>query len=100
MQYWRDLPQPSYSLSDANCVYFVADIARALGLKADPKSGLMLKPRAYLVSVRQDNQGQITARNQPRPQLATPAARPSPVTDPPPAGVQAQSATPATQVLY
>jgi hypothetical protein len=100
VQYWRDLPQPSYSLNDNNCVYFVADIARVLGLKADPKPGLMLKPRSYLVSVRQDNRDQIAARSRPQLQLAMPA--PTPETLPPPPGmpVEAAQAPAISQLLY
>ncbi len=100
VQYWRDLPQPSYSLSETNCVYFVADIARTLGLKADPKPGLMLKPKAYLIGVRQDNRGEIAARSQPRLQLATPV--PASDAPAPPAGVlvEATQVPAISQLLY
>jgi hypothetical protein len=65
VQYWRDLPQPSYSLNGANCVDFVADIARTLGLRADPQPGLMLKPKSFLRRVRDLNRAAIDARNRP-----------------------------------
>ena len=93
---WRDLPQPSYSLSDANCVYFVADIARTLGLSADPKPGLMLKPKSFLQSVRDANRGAITNRAQVRPQLASP----TPAGSPAPASVPAEVPAPPSLVLY
>lgn len=44
---WRKLKQPSYNLNRQNCVHFVADVAAALGMKADTPSALMKKPRSY-----------------------------------------------------
>jgi hypothetical protein len=49
---WSDLPQPSYDLHARNCVYFVGDVARALGMKvddSDPK--LMTRPRSYIINL-------------------------------------------------
>lgn len=45
---WRRMEQPSYNLNRRNCVFFVADLARALGMKADTPKRLMKKPRSYL----------------------------------------------------
>jgi hypothetical protein len=59
---WRAMPQPSYSLNEANCVFFVADLARTLGLKADPRDGLMLKPKAFLLHVRDENHSALAQR--------------------------------------
>jgi len=55
---WEDLPQPSYDLHHANCVFFVGDVARALGLKVDdsqPK--LMSRPRSYIINLIRLNPG-------------------------------------------
>ena len=55
---WRDLPQPSYDLHHANCVHFVGDVARALGMKVDdsqPK--LMSRPRSYIINLIRLNPG-------------------------------------------
>jgi hypothetical protein len=45
---WRSYEQPSYNLNRRNCVFFVADLAAALGLKAETPQELMKKPRSYL----------------------------------------------------
>lgn len=62
---WRDAEQPSYNLNHRNCVFFVGEIARAIGLAVtfDPK--LMKKPRSFLVSVRDANAGRLEATAQP-----------------------------------
>ena len=55
---WESLPQPSYDLHHANCVFFVGDVARALGLKVDdsqPK--LMSRPRSYIINLIRLNPG-------------------------------------------
>ena len=44
---WRTLPQPSYNLNRQNCVHFVADVARSLGMAVETPKGLMKKPRSY-----------------------------------------------------
>ena len=59
---WRTLPQPSYRLDRRNCVSFVADVARLLGLQAD-SSGLMRRPKAFLDRVREQNAELIAGRN-------------------------------------
>ena len=45
---WRDLPGKAYNLNRRNCVHFVADMARLVGLKADDPGELKKKPKAYL----------------------------------------------------
>lgn len=45
---WRAAPQPSYDLGSHNCVHFVADLARSIGLTADMPPKLVKKPRSYL----------------------------------------------------
>jgi len=58
VQKWRDLPQPSYELHHRNCVFFVGDVARALGMTVDdshPK--LMSRPRSYIINLVRLNPG-------------------------------------------
>lgn len=55
---WDTLPQPSYDLHTRNCVFFVGDVARALGMKVDdsqPK--LMSRPRSYIINLIRLNPG-------------------------------------------
>lgn len=59
---WRDLEQPSYNLDRRNCVFFVADVARALGMIANTPPELMKKPRSYTVALVEDNRAWLTAR--------------------------------------
>lgn len=59
---WKALAQPSYNLNRQNCVFFVADIASALAMKADRPKELMKKPRSFLQSVSAANQGWLAAR--------------------------------------
>jgi len=59
---WNALPQPSYNLNRKNCVFFVADVAAALGLKAPPVKGLMKKPHGFLTRVTRENEALIAAR--------------------------------------
>ncbi|HVQ07433.1 MAG TPA: hypothetical protein VMS43_03265 [Allosphingosinicella sp.] len=59
---WRALPQPSYNLSRANCVWFVSEIAAAIGLRVEITQRLSKRPRSFL-------QGLIRLN----PQLAPPA---------------------------
>ena len=55
VEQWRTTTQPNYRLNSRNCVYFVADIATALGLQAPPEPALMKKPRSFLQKVTRDN---------------------------------------------
>lgn len=55
---WGDLPQPSYDLHHANCVFFVGDVARALGLNVDDSQPrLMSRPRSYIINLIRLNPG-------------------------------------------
>lgn len=45
---WRNLPGKGYNLNRRNCVHFVADIAKLVGLKTDDPGELKKKPKAYL----------------------------------------------------
>ena len=54
---WRGRPQPSYNLNRANCVHFVAALARAAGLRVENEAGLIKRPRSFLLHVRALNPG-------------------------------------------
>ena len=58
---WRTRPQPSYNLSRANCIHFVAAIASALGLRTELVPRLMRRPRSFLIHQRELNAGRVTA---------------------------------------
>ena len=57
VQRWRRARQPSYSLNRANCVHFVAELARAAGLRVESAERLMKRPRSFLIHVRGLNPG-------------------------------------------
>jgi hypothetical protein len=59
---WRTMKQPSYNLNKQNCVFFVADVAASLGMKAGTPQALMKKPRSYLEMVTQANEAWLQAR--------------------------------------
>jgi len=52
---WRSRPQPSYNMNRANCVHFVAELARAAGLRVETPARLMKRPRSFLLHVRSLN---------------------------------------------
>ena len=60
---WRQLKQPSYNLNRQNCVFFVADVAATLGMKADTPKALMKKPRSYSEYLVSSNSAWLAARN-------------------------------------
>ncbi len=57
VQQWRDLPQPSYDLHTRNCVFFVGDVARVLGMTVEDPQPLMSKPRSYIINLIRLNPG-------------------------------------------
>lgn len=59
---WRTMKQPSYNLDRRNCVYFIADVAAGLGMKADTPSRLMKKPRSFTESLSAANRAWLEAR--------------------------------------
>lgn len=63
IEQWRTLKQPSYNLNRRNCVYFVADLARAIGMRADTPKALMKKPRSFLQSLVRANRDWLQQRN-------------------------------------
>lgn len=62
---WRTRAQPSYNLDRRNCIHFVGEIARAIGLRVEYPRRLMRRPRSFLAHVRALN-----------PQLAPPPVAP------------------------
>jgi hypothetical protein len=52
---WRNRPQPSYNLNHRNCVHFVAELARTVGLRVEELPRLMKRPRSFLLHVRELN---------------------------------------------
>ena len=48
---WRGRPGDSYNLNRANCVTFVADAVRSLGLAVNPKTSFTKKPKSFLEEV-------------------------------------------------
>lgn len=59
---WRALKQPSYNLNRQNCVYFIADVAATLGMKAETPQALMKKPRSYTEFLTRANADWLLAR--------------------------------------
>ncbi len=50
-----------YNLNQRNCVHFVGEAARRLGLAGTVQPGLMKKPRSYLKAVMAANPGRVIA---------------------------------------
>ena len=71
---WRALPGRSYNLGHRNCVSFVGDVARTLGMKVEDTRGLMKKPRSYLDNLVRLNPGLGTV---PAPETTHPLAPPT-----------------------
>jgi hypothetical protein len=59
---WKARRQPVYNLNTANCVYFIAEIAQALNLKAEPERELMKSPKRFLEKVKADSRQIIASR--------------------------------------
>jgi hypothetical protein len=72
---WRNRPQPSYNLNHRNCVHFVAELARTIGLRVEEVPGLMKRPRSFLLHVRELNPqlpAPPSSETPPAPEPATP----------------------------
>ena len=54
-------PDGVYRLGDHNCVTFVKEAARRVGLVGLDRPGLMKKPRSYLKAIQTENAGRVTA---------------------------------------
>jgi hypothetical protein len=76
---WRNRPQPSYNLNHRNCVHFVAELARTIGLRVEEVPGLMKRPRSFLLHVVELNPALAAGAPQ---QMAAPAPA---AAEPPPA---------------
>ncbi|HET9460167.1 MAG TPA: hypothetical protein VFO51_09330 [Sphingomicrobium sp.] len=79
---WRDAPQPNYRLNSRNCVHFVAEVAAALGLAAEPDRRLVKKPKSFLRQVTQNNLALIETWGRQAPPLAPPQPQPAAVVAP------------------
>lgn len=60
---WKASPQPSYDLGSHNCVHFVGDLARSVGMTVDNPPKLMKKPRSYLEHLTAANRPWLVARH-------------------------------------
>jgi hypothetical protein len=60
---WRTRPGKSYDLDEANCIHFVAEVARAIGMDAPDVPELMKKPKSFLVQMTERNRTWLAARN-------------------------------------
>jgi hypothetical protein len=72
---WRDAKQPSYDLNSHNCVHFVAEIAGAIGMKAETPKKLMKKPRSYILSLVAANRVWLEERHADIGTLGAPAGK-------------------------
>jgi hypothetical protein len=54
---WRTRPGKSYNLNKSNCIHFVGEIAKAVGLKVVFEKALIKKPRSFLLSLVSLNPG-------------------------------------------
>ena len=63
VQRWRDAPQNSYNLDRANCIHFVADVARTLGMEAEVTRNLRRRPQAFLDWLQRRNTTWLAARS-------------------------------------
>jgi hypothetical protein len=72
---WGNARQPSYKLNGRNCVDFVADVAKTLGLSAPVIPKLMKKPKTYLATITEMNAALIAAWARP---LGIATAAPAP----------------------
>ena len=48
MREWRDAPGKYYDLSTRNCIHFVGEIARQIGLKVDYPKKMLRRPKKWL----------------------------------------------------
>ena len=55
VEQWQNRAQPSYNLNRRNCVHFVAELARTVGLRVENSDRLMKRPRSFLIHVRSLN---------------------------------------------
>lgn len=53
-----------YNLNKRNCIHFVKEAARVVGLAGIEQPGLMKRPRSYLLAVEAANEGRVVKVNQ------------------------------------
>jgi hypothetical protein len=56
------LRQPSYSLNRRNCVHFLADVAAALGMRAELPDNLTRRPRSFIELLIRENRAWLAQR--------------------------------------
>jgi hypothetical protein len=61
MEKWRATTRRAYNLKRRNCVHFVADMARTLGLDVVETKALMQRPRSFLDDILRRNRPLATA---------------------------------------
>jgi hypothetical protein len=71
---WRNRPQPSYNLNHRNCVHFVAELARTIGLRVEEEPRLMKRPRSFLLHLLSLNPQLAATRLSPGEAAQPPAA--------------------------
>ena len=59
---YRALDQPSYSLNRRNCVHFIADVAAALGMRAEVPRNLTRRPRSFIELLIRENREWLVQR--------------------------------------
>lgn len=84
-------PDVDYDLNERNCVHFVKEAARRLGLAGTDQPRLMKKPRSYVKAVAEANAGRVTVLSMDGkdylaslPSLPLAAVAPVPAVVPPP----------------
>ena len=87
---WNAIPGKSYNLNRRNCVHFVADMARTLGMAVVEPKELMLKPRSFLDDLYRRNEVlRIASADGAVPTLAATATATAQAAPPPPPPVAA-----------
>lgn|GEM_PF-235127 len=59
---YSGLRQPSYSLNRRNCVHFIAEVAAAMGMRAELPRNLTRRPRAFIELLIRENRDWLTQR--------------------------------------
>ena len=62
VEQYRALRQPSYSLNRRNCVHFIAEVAAAVGMRADLPRNLDRRPRAFIELLIRENRDWLAQR--------------------------------------
>jgi len=54
---WKNIPQKSYNLNKRNCVHFVEDAMKLLGIKTNAKTKYRKKPTSFMKEIKTLNPG-------------------------------------------